>query len=379
MRINFIVFDEHKENYDLKDLLGIQLCIIKKDDTSENIVKRVEKCIDNYIIFFDKLCIASEFNREVIKSSINNIKRIIINSINYYLCGDIIKAIHEFEVIWILLKNRVMSKYNLSNKTLFRARTSDNFYLYHRDEMFHIPLNNREKVGNQRYSLSGLPCLYLGATSYICWEELKRPNVFSCNFVGISVKDNIPVLDICLVDGSKEVTLEDLSLIPLFLVCSLPSKIDSLFKPEYIISQLIMHFLISDNVFLGIRYYSSSLTKDNAYPFYTDQNTVTEDLGNHLCYVFPVKEISGQFCEKLKDSFLISNPYNLNTDIISKSEKLHLIPKENNAFIPYYKYSVFRRLDDILTGFIKDNVSREFLTSQEVKLNSNDIFFHMQD
>lgn len=54
---------------------------------------------------------------------------------------------------------------------MYKCRENSKLFHFSKDEMFHIPYEKRNLVGNQRFSLSGLPCLYLGGSSYICWEE----------------------------------------------------------------------------------------------------------------------------------------------------------------------------------------------------------------
>lgn len=46
---------------------------------------------------------------------------------------------------------------------MYKCRENAKLFHFTKDEMFHIPYDKRNLVGNQRYSLSGLPCLYLGA------------------------------------------------------------------------------------------------------------------------------------------------------------------------------------------------------------------------
>jgi hypothetical protein len=53
-------------------------------------------------------------------------------------------------------------------------------------DLFHIPFQLRHKVTRQRYSIPGLPCLYLGGSLYICWEELRRPSFESIHVVRCS-------------------------------------------------------------------------------------------------------------------------------------------------------------------------------------------------
>ena len=42
-------------------------------------------------------------------------------------------------------------------------------------EMFHVPFELVRKIGNNRFSISGYPCLYLSNTIWACWEEMKEP------------------------------------------------------------------------------------------------------------------------------------------------------------------------------------------------------------
>ena len=42
-------------------------------------------------------------------------------------------------------------------------------------DMFHVPFEIVRKVGNNRFSISGYPCLYLSNSIWACWEELKEP------------------------------------------------------------------------------------------------------------------------------------------------------------------------------------------------------------
>ena len=76
---------------------------------------------------------------------------------------------------------------------LYKARAAESNYRFSQNEMFHIPYEKRNKIGNQRFSVTGLPCLYLGSSSYICWEELGRVDFSTCNFCGFT---NVRDIDI---------------------------------------------------------------------------------------------------------------------------------------------------------------------------------------
>ena len=81
---------------------------------------------------------------------------------------------------------------------LYKARVAESNYLFSQDEMFHIPYEKRNKIGNQRFSVSGLPCLYLGSSSYICWEELGRVDFSACNFCGFTNISDVDLYDFAL-------------------------------------------------------------------------------------------------------------------------------------------------------------------------------------
>ena len=57
----------------------------------------------------------------------------------------------------------------------YRARVGD-FNSYTKDDLNHIPFDKRKKITNQRYSINGIPCLYLGGSVLSCWEEMNRPS-----------------------------------------------------------------------------------------------------------------------------------------------------------------------------------------------------------
>lgn len=145
---------------------------------------------------------------------------------------------------------------------LYRARASKSNYLYGRDEMFHIPYDKRSKVGNQRFSVSGMPCLYLASSSYICWEELGRVDFQSCNFCGYSNKSEVPVYDLALPPVIS--SLSDIKRICVILACSLVANREDIFKEEYILPQCFLqamilkhHYAHLDRRLFGVRYIST--------------------------------------------------------------------------------------------------------------------------
>ncbi len=159
---------------------------------------------------------------------------------------------------------------------LYKCRENSRLYNFSKDEMFHIPYDKRNLVGNQRFSLSGLPCLYLGGSSYICWEELGRKDLSTCNYCGYALNEDVNMFDMLL---PTEITNpHQIRRAVLTLSCSLVANRDHLFKQEYILPQCIFHSLINRSYYshsqFCVRYYSSHLLNGDADYFTIDYANV---------------------------------------------------------------------------------------------------------
>ena len=73
-------------------------------------------------------------------------------------------------------------------KTLYRVWQAHSADL-HRNDLFHIPFELRHMVATQRYSMPGLPCLYLAGSIYTCWEEMGRPPLHELQCAAFWVKE----------------------------------------------------------------------------------------------------------------------------------------------------------------------------------------------
>lgn len=203
---------------------------------------------------------------------------------------------------------------------LYKARPAESNYLFSSDEMFHIPYEKRNKIGNQRFSVTGLPCLYLGSSSYVCWEELGRVDFSTCNFCGFTNIGEIDYYDFIL--PSHISTTRDIKRICLILACSLSAKRDDLFKEEYILPQCIFQALILRHHYyhlnkktFGIKYYSTHVLNGDADCFKVN---FSEKKWNDrfINYVFPAasperKGFSSQlkkvFCQTETTTMFIEN------------------------------------------------------------------------
>lgn len=253
---------------------------------------------------------------------------------------------------------------------LFRARGNETGFLYKKDEMFHIPFNKRYLVGNQRFSVSGLPCLYLGGSPYVCWEELGRPDYQKCNFSGFKTKETLFVYDFCLPHILK--SLNDVRRTSLILACSIPANPKHLYKDEYILPQCILQGIIAkhysqgtpfaEDEIYGIRYYSTHYLKGELDMFEID-DTNDEAISRMVNYIFPsISESHSGLSKYLLRAFEYTPPTSI----------MHLSIKDSSFSIDgskdEYVSSSFGAIDDIL---------RKELGIRRIREDSELLLYHM--
>lgn len=170
---------------------------------------------------------------------------------------------------------------DLKELQLFRARESDDAGGFSAKEMFHLPFNLRSRTSNYRFSIPGVPSLYLANTSYGCWIELERPSEHNFNVSPVLLDNTqsifnlvVSITEHSLLDikvGDTGNTLSDeqlrkvhtwLKLVTFMIATSYKVKEKGRsFKSEYIISQAIMiacnHLKIS-----GVGYYSKRVENE---------------------------------------------------------------------------------------------------------------------
>lgn len=213
-----------------------------------------------------------------------------------------------------------------SQNPLFRVRKSEH-PLSTRKDIFHIPFSQRHLVRAQRYSVAGLPCLYLGTSLYVCWREMDKPDfdkLYISSFINESDKDKSLLLNLSAeflyrrkLFTNKKIELEEkneivystitllsyLSLWPLIIACNyLKKHTNASFIQEYIIPNLLMQWISRDinNDIIGIAYRSTKLPADT-------------DSGKGINVVLPPKvryqEMkNSDFCPVLSKSFKFTLP-----------------------------------------------------------------------
>lgn len=149
-----------------------------------------------------------------------------------------------------------------------------------RRDMLHIPFNKRGLITTQRFSMSGVPCLYLSTTSLGCWLELNMPQLELFQISSYKIPDDLKILNMCIsqytINGSicggnvdESEYKATCALIELFpLVCATSFQVLEMnrdFKSEYIIPQLLMQ-AVNELEIDGVAYLSKKMKDIDAYP-----------------------------------------------------------------------------------------------------------------
>ena len=250
---------------------------LKKADNTHSIQSRTKFVINCFLKYVDSLPESSfdsiGLTNEFVSNTITSIRDRLIELLDKYFDGNIIDAIY---IAADLLKKVPITKIT-DRYTFFRARGNKTGFLYNTEEMFHIPYELRHKIKNQRYSVSGLPCLYLGSSTYICWEEIERPDFQTCNYCALYSRYAINVYDL-RIPKSIEST-DDIYRVCLALASSLKSNSEHDFKLEYVIPQCLLQSIITDPTTahdgVGICYYSVHFLYEDTSLFFIDYNNET--------------------------------------------------------------------------------------------------------
>jgi hypothetical protein len=184
-----------------------------------------------------------------------------------------------------------------------------------REEIFHIPFDSREKVRTQRFSLPGVPCLYLSGSLYTCWEEIQRLpfHLMQCSAFWLKAGKNVKLLNLSTSPRRMELfthgadngflkrnVINPLIVWPLLAACSVRvSQHDAPFKPEYVIPQLLLQW-IGENGFAGISHFSTHI------------DSASTDAEIFCNFIFPATKIATtQQCSSLEEIFDWTKPVNM--------------------------------------------------------------------
>ena len=260
----------------------------------------------------------------------------------------------------VLLYDRMTGRSVITDtRPLFRSRIggSEQFSL---PQIFHVPFEKRNFISTARYSLPGMPCLYGANSTYLCWIEMKKPELRNIQFSQLKWKGkrNLFVLDLSqkpdyivrLLKSSlngkyKEKRIKELNMWndwiistfmkwPIQLVTSTVVKNRSApHKPEYVFPQFLMQWITEQsgiNGVDGIKYFSVSGHKFSKY-----------DYGDMFNYAIPVKSNKDKgHCDYLTGNFELTYPVSWNSLFNSKPQ---IISKTVDEILEEIKYKTTDR------------------------------------
>lgn len=213
---------------------------------------------------------------------------LIVTAVDHSLTGQPSRARETLDAAIQVVQNEFDALISIpiqpeNAKFLFRMRREAPIPALTRPGLFHIPFDRRHLVGPQRYSVPGVPMLYLGSSLLVCWHELGVPPLREVWVSRFEPIDDLRVLNIgykpALVgnwianhrrsDASPmaEYAANYAIVWPLLAACSFYAAYrGSAFIEEYIIPQLLTSWLTEQtSVHIdGIRYFSMHLHRASA-------------------------------------------------------------------------------------------------------------------
>ncbi|WKN31358.1 hypothetical protein PZB74_20625 [Porifericola rhodea] len=226
---------------------------------SGDFVSNVEEVLEKYLAKLKSLNLTDEEDKKSFTQPLDKIIerqeyfiKGLIRTIEIYLEG------HPYDA-YSCFKNTLIYKDSehpgtkwliaFSNKYFFRTRWVKGISSF--GEMFHIPFEQRGIVRNQRYSISGVPSLYLSTNLYTCWKELQCPPLDELYFIRLNAIKNLNFFNLTWTPNpNPEIyqtrqfyyrqLYDSLMRWPLIALCSIRVKnIHDFFKPEYILPQIL--------------------------------------------------------------------------------------------------------------------------------------------
>lgn len=324
-------------------MLILEMAFNKNKNLGSEFVKQIRKLFDNTVFII----------KESFKKAISGEMDVAISSITSFVQNNSASFIRKLGTSYSIKCNQAyyMPNTMAEGVYLFRARKKcDNEPIISRINLFHIPFDRRCFVSSQRFSVPGLPCLYLASNSYVAINEIESlcsPNIFVSAFQPSEKLLNENIVDLTIPDtatdaingevyGPKGITKLDnygiqnaLKMAPAHLLniaCSVRCGEDGRsFKSEYVIPQLIMYSLKKLGC-CGVAYDSCCISGDH-----------------HIlrsCFAFPAFEpvfASSSISKKLKNSFLMTE--GVNYSYYSKKRLQSLETKKRCPNLPDNQFS----------------------------------------
>ncbi len=249
-------------------------------------------------------------------AEISNLCNNILNTYNDYNNGTIAKCIEnnwwdQYKENWSTHSETASGINNVYYRMRSRVEGNDTHKTFTREELFHIPFNRRDLIKPYRYSMIGMPCLYLGCSIYVCWEEMRRASINNLMISAFKLCDGhtLNLLDLRL---KREFENEDslkkyLQILPLIIACSFKTTSKAgVYIPEYVFPQLVMHLIVKDNV-------CNRKLDGVIYDTTQQEDDFKEITGNNYRRIeniaIPVYDVKDEgYCSKLCGMFELTEP-----------------------------------------------------------------------
>lgn len=368
-------------------------------------VNRLKINFDNYIEYLDK---PAFIYYDDLLNCIKNECELILKALNYFINEDIengdlimsqmIKLFQEdpfliseldksysFRCIapFLDLHSQGYSEHYKEmmeeNLTFFRVRTKkkdSKEEISKIEDMLHLPYSKKEKAGNMRFSSSGLPGLYLSATTYVCAKECnwdrKNEELYASVFIPNEQGKHFKILNLTIsqalingiydrnVDGCDDrrnkLQLSMIKIFPLVIATSITLENEiSDCKYNYLLSQSLMRVANKHGID-GIAYLSMKGTDEFQFPQGVNLAIPANDISNQKMYSERCKgfEISAPIkynkqieCETKSYINKVFEKYT-SYGIESSTSKMDVDGK-----FQYYGETSYGKFDNYLVSFLK--------------------------
>lgn len=312
----------------------------------------LDACLETYGNLDDSLFKEGDAGKAIIMKEAQGVCDRIMECLNLYSQANLVDCITKIREI---ISHDSFCAFRVNEGSLwYRSRMVEGRKrVFPAKEMFHVPFDLVRKIGNNRFSISGYPCLYLSNTIWACWEELNEPVMEDFCTSLVKTTKEIELLDLRFPNVQYNQDIESvLYSLPLIIACSVEVEYpDAPFKPEYIMPQLVMLALVNHEKFQGCSFTSTKKIDNFDWP---------DDL---LCNIaMPVKCVNKTgLCPELTDSFMISDAINYNYEVLKcniapirpmRKEDIIEITEGGPHMEPTayedYEWSVFGQLEKLL-------------------------------
>lgn len=265
-----------KDIMTINEIINQSIFKLPLDRTNEDFPTFVELYLNNYFELLGK--IEGDYSESIIKrlDIIRKLNNNLTESAKNYYTGHISDAYKYFEEGLNLIKsfldidNPIItvvyvdeSKNQIRNESYFKARVSFGKPLS-KEEMFIRPFQQREEIHTYRYSIPGLPCLYLSNNIYSTWNELNCPDINSIqvsryelvNIKKLHFGKDISYYKYIIENKQDTKSIEFinemqnyLTYFPLHALCNIKVHNNKgVFKPEYIFPQFLMQWISKQRI-----------------------------------------------------------------------------------------------------------------------------------